>query len=161
VVLCDNEHGGYGHPDHIKLHQATVQAFSAAADPHCYVEAGPPHPAERLYFTAFAPGVLKWAARLMPLVGRDPHRFGRNADIDLLEVVSWETPVHTRIDVRRYLDTKMQASACHRSQAGPSESFRGWPKFAVRRMFGFESFIQGYPAPRSGTGVGSDLFTST
>ena len=25
VVICDNEFGGYGHPDHIKLHQATVQ----------------------------------------------------------------------------------------------------------------------------------------
>jgi mycothiol S-conjugate amidase len=160
VILCDNEHGGYGHPDHIKLHQATVQAFSAAADPRLYASAGPPHAAERLFFTAFTPGLLKWLVRLMPLVGRNPHRFGRNADIDLVEILKWETPVHVRVDVRRYLDTKSRASACHRSQAGPTESFRGIPGFVTRRMFGYETFIQGYPAPNPGAGIGQDLFAA-
>ena len=27
VIICDNQFGGYGHPDHIKLHQATLAAF--------------------------------------------------------------------------------------------------------------------------------------
>jgi LmbE family N-acetylglucosaminyl deacetylase len=160
VIICDNEYGGYGHPDHIKLHQATVQAFTAAADPQLYDSAGPPHAAERLYFTAFTPGLLKWLVRIMPLLGRDPHRFGRNADIDLVEILKWETPVHVRIDVRPYLDTKARASACHRSQAGPAESFRGLPGFFVRRMFRYETFIQGYPAPAPGAGVGHELFAS-
>jgi len=160
VILCDNEFGGYGHPDHIKLHQATVQAFTAAADPLLYPEAGPPHAAEHLYFTAFTPGLLKWLVRLMPLVGRNPRRFGRNADIDLLEILKWETPIHVRVDVRRYLDTKSRASACHRSQAGPSESFRWVPGFVTRRMFGYETFIQGYPAPVTGARLGNDLFAS-
>jgi mycothiol S-conjugate amidase len=160
VILCDNEFGGYGHPDHIKLHQATVRAFTAAADPRLYSSAGSPHAAERLYFTAFTPGLLKWLVRFMPLVGRDPRRFGRNADIDLLEILKWETPVHIRIDVRSYLDTKLRASACHRSQAGPTESVRGLPRFVVRRMFGAETFIQGYPVPIAGAGIGHDLFAS-
>lgn len=160
VILCDNEHGGYGHPDHIKLHQATVQAFTAAADPQLYSAAGPPHAAERLYFTAFTPGLLKWLVRIMPLLGRNPRRFGRNEDIDLVEILKWETPVHVRVDVRAYLDTKSMASACHRSQAGPSESFRWLPGFAARRMFGHETFIQGYPTPAPGARVGHDLFAS-
>jgi len=160
VILCDNEYGGYGHPDHIKLHQATVQAFSAAADPRLYPATGPAHAAERLYYTAFTPGLLKWLVRFMPLVGRNPHRFGRNADIDLVEILKWETPIHVRIDVRHYLDTKSRASACHRSQAGPSESFRGLPGFVVRKMFGYETFIQGYPAPVAGGRIGKDLFAS-
>jgi mycothiol S-conjugate amidase len=160
VILCDNEFGAYGHPDHIKLHQATVQAFTAAANPQLYPAAGLPHAAERLYFTAFTPGLLKWLVRLMPLVGRNPRRFGRNADIDLLEILKWETPIHVRIDVRRYLDTKSRASACHRSQAGPTESFRGLPGFVVRRMFGYETFIQGYPVPVAGASIGKDFFAS-
>ena len=53
VIICDNQFGGYGHPDHIKLHQATLAAFDAAADPACYPDAGPPHRAERLYHPAF------------------------------------------------------------------------------------------------------------
>jgi LmbE family N-acetylglucosaminyl deacetylase len=160
VILCDNEYGGYGHPDHIKLHQATVQAFTAAADPTLYSADGPPHAAERLYFTAFSPGLLKWLVRLMPLVGRNPRRFGRNSDIDLLEIVKWETPIHVRIDVRRYLDTKARASACHESQAGPTQSFRGLPGFVMRRMFGQETFIQGYPEPGAGARIGKDFFAS-
>jgi mycothiol S-conjugate amidase len=72
VVICDNEFGGYGHPDHIKLHEATVQAFSAAADPASYPETGTPFQPQRLYFTAFTPGLIKLAVRLMPILGRDP-----------------------------------------------------------------------------------------
>jgi LmbE family N-acetylglucosaminyl deacetylase len=158
VVLCDNEHGGYGHPDHIKLHQATVRAFAAAGDPELYKAAGPPHAPEHLYFTAFTPGLLKWLVRFMPLVGRDPRHFGRNSDIDLLQIMQWETPANARIDVRHYLDTKMRASACHHSQAGPTESFGGLPGFILRRVFGTETFVQGYPVPKDGASGCADLF---
>ena len=36
VVICDNPFGGYGHPDHIKLNNATIEAFQAAGDPDQY-----------------------------------------------------------------------------------------------------------------------------
>ena len=158
VVICDNEFGGYGHPDHIKLHQATVAAFAAAADPARFPEAGLPHQPERLYFTAFSMGLLKVVVRLMPLFGRDPRKFGRNGDIDLTQMVSWETPVHARIDVRAYYDVKQRASACHRSQGGPGEAFRWLPGFVVRRMFGFETFQQGNPPPQPSAALRRDLF---
>ena len=140
VIVCDNQFGGYGHPDHIKMHQATVRAFRAAGDRAQYPDAGPAFQPQRLYFTAFTPGLLKLAVRMMPLVGRDPHKFGRNHDIDLAQIVRWETPVHARLDVRPYLETKNRASACHRSQGGPRESFRGIPRFVIRRLMGFETF---------------------
>ncbi len=158
VVICDNQFGGYGHPDHIKLHGATVQAFAAAADPARYPEAGPPHQADRLYFTAFNPGVLKWIVRLMPLVGRDPHKFGRNGDIDLTQIVGWETPVHARIDVRAYYTIKQRASACHRSQGGPAQAFSWLPRFLIQQMFGWETFQQGVPPPQGGAKHVTDLF---
>jgi LmbE family N-acetylglucosaminyl deacetylase len=158
VIICDNEHGGYGHPDHIKLHNATVEAFRLAADPAAYPEAGEPWTPQRLFFTAFTPGLLKLAVRLMPLLGRDPHRFGRNRDIDLVQVISRETPVHGRVDVRPHLETKFRASACHASQGGPREAFRWLLDFVVRQMMGFETFQQGYPSPRPGAPIVRDLF---
>jgi LmbE family N-acetylglucosaminyl deacetylase len=158
VIICDNEFGGYGHPDHIKLHEATVEAFHAAADPARYLEAGPPWAPRRLFFTAFTPGLLKLLVRLMPLLGRDPHKFGRNKDIDLVQVVSWETPVHARLDVRPYLAVKSAASACHASQGGPQQSFRGLPGIVVRRLLGFETFQQGYPPPPTHAALARDLF---
>lgn len=157
VIICDNQFGGYGHPDHIKLHQATMQAFYAAADRTRYPEAGEPHQALALYHPAFGFGWFKLLVRLMPLARRDPRKFGKNGDIDLTEVVQWETPVHARIDVRQYFDVKVAAGICHKSQGGPTEMTRWLPGWLVRRMFAFEGFTWAIPAPRSGKMV-NDLF---
>jgi LmbE family N-acetylglucosaminyl deacetylase len=158
VVICDNQFGGYGHPDHIKLHQATVQAFQLAGDTTYYPEVGSPWQPQRLYFTAFSPGLLKLLVRLMPLAGKNPHKFGRNQDIDLVQIVSWETPIHARVDVRPYLAVKDQASACHESQGGGQNSFRWIPQFIQRRYWGSETFTRGVPAPEPGAAVERDLF---
>jgi len=131
-------------------------AFEAAADPAKYPEAGPPHRVEAVYHPAFTAGLLKVIVRLMPLFGRDPRRFGRNHDIDLLQVISWEAPAHVRIDISRYLEVKQRASACHRSQARPGGMFRWLPGFIARRMNGAESLTQAIPAP--GRRVRHDLF---
>lgn len=158
VIICDNEFGGYGHPDHIKLHQATMQAFYAAADGAQYPEAGAPHQPQRLYHPAFGFKLAKLMVQLMPITGRDPHKFGRNGDIDLTEVLQWETPVHARIDISPYLDIKMAASACHRSQGGPMEMARKLPGWFARRIYGQEAFTQAIPEPGGGTRSVRDLF---
>jgi LmbE family N-acetylglucosaminyl deacetylase len=38
VVTTYNEFGGYGHPDHIRVHDVTVRAFPRAGDPAWYPE---------------------------------------------------------------------------------------------------------------------------
>src|SRR5205085_11694019 len=38
VVLTFGSYGGYGHPDHIAIHRATLAAFTAAGDPARYAE---------------------------------------------------------------------------------------------------------------------------
>jgi len=158
VILCDNRYGGYGHPDHVKLHQATMRAFYAAADGTQHPEAGSPHQAERLYHPAFGFKMVRLLVRLMPVAGRNPHKFGRNGDIDLAEIVKWETPVHARIDVSRYLGVKMAASACHRSQGSPMEMARKMPGWLARRLYGSEGFTQAIPEPSERARIVRDLF---
>ena len=158
VIMCDNQYGGYGHPDHIKLHDATLLAFSAAADPAQYPDAGPAHQAQRLYHPAFGFGVFKWLVRIAPLAGRDPKKFGRNGDIDLTEVLHWELPAHARIDVGKYLHVKEAAGACHRSQGGPMQMVRRLPAWLRRRIFKYEGFTQAIPAPVPGAKKARDLF---
>src|ERR1700760_1984207 len=54
VILTYDENGGYPHPDHIKTHQVTVEAFEAAADPDRYPEAGEARqPLKLYYFVSF------------------------------------------------------------------------------------------------------------
>ncbi|MCB0252791.1 MAG: PIG-L family deacetylase [Anaerolineae bacterium] len=159
VVICDNQYGGYGHPDHIKLHQATVAAFRAAGDPSQYPGDDAPFQPQRLFFTAFSAGIFKFLVRLLPLLRQDPRRFGRNHDIDLVEIMTWETPVHARVDVRRYLSVKDAASACHASQGGGNGGpFRIIPGFLRKRWFGHETFMQGVPEPRPSASMITDLF---
>src|SRR5258708_7008143 len=49
VILGYDENGGYPHPDHVKCHQVTVEAFEAAADPDPYPHRGEPQQPPKLY----------------------------------------------------------------------------------------------------------------
>ena len=51
VVITFEPFGGYGHPDHIAIHNHTVAAFKIAADPGEYQGLGEPWQAERLFYT--------------------------------------------------------------------------------------------------------------
>src|SRR4029079_3421555 len=53
VLVSYNEHGGYGHPDHIMAHAITVAAFDAAGDPTRYPDAGAPWTPLKLYYIGF------------------------------------------------------------------------------------------------------------
>jgi LmbE family N-acetylglucosaminyl deacetylase len=158
VIMCDNQYGGYGHPDHIKLHDATVIAFRAAGDPAQYPDLGPAWQAQRLYHPAFGFGIFKWLVRMAPIAGRDPKKFGRNGDIDLTEVLQWELPRHARVDVSKYLHIKEAASACHRSQGGPMRMVERLPGWLRRRIFRYEGFTQAIPEPVPGAKKATDLF---
>ena len=52
VMLTYDEEGGYPHPDHIKCHQVSVEAFEAAADPDRYPGTGDPWQPLKLYYFA-------------------------------------------------------------------------------------------------------------
>ncbi|HEY2575467.1 MAG TPA: mycothiol conjugate amidase Mca, partial [Streptosporangiaceae bacterium] len=54
VMLTYDENGGYPHPDHIKCHEVSVEAFEAAADPDRYPGTGEPwQPLKLYYFASF------------------------------------------------------------------------------------------------------------
>jgi LmbE family N-acetylglucosaminyl deacetylase len=149
VVVTFDPIGGYRHPDHIAVHQATVQAFHMAGDPLACPGEFPPYQPEKLYFSSFPRTVMKWAVRLMPLFGKDPRRFGANQDIDLLPLSQVDFPVHARIDYREVQAEKEAASACHASQSsmGPTTGPLGW----VRRLAGqVELYTRAYPPPQPG-----------
>jgi mycothiol S-conjugate amidase len=50
VMLTYDENGGYPHPDHIKTHEVSVEAFEAAGDPARYPDAGQAWQPLKLYY---------------------------------------------------------------------------------------------------------------
>ena len=130
VIITDDPIGGYKHPDHIAIHKITVRAFSLAGDPEFRdgvpgQDELPPYQPQKLYYRIFPRGFLRYAVRLLPLLGQDPRKFGRNGDIDLLSLVQeGEFPVHASIEYNEVADKRQAASACHASQLGD----RGMPR---------------------------------
>ncbi len=157
VVITFDPIGGYRHPDHIAIQQATVAAFAAASDPARFPEAGPPHRAQRLYFHTFSRSFLRAVVAVMPLLGRDPARFGRNHDVDLAALAKITFPIHARIDCLPVAQRRAIASGCHASQGEGSQLMRGSLGALFRLLGGHETFMQAEPQPEPGYRV-SDLF---
>lgn len=149
VILTFDPLGGYMHPDHIAVQQATLRAFELASDGRLNSNL-PPYQPERLYYHVFPKGFLRFGVRLLSLFGHDPRKFGRNQDIDLLEVVNrGDFPVHASIDVSQVQSAREQASACHASQLGgmPLVGRLNW----ILRWFNRrEYFMRALPVPDEG-----------
>jgi LmbE family N-acetylglucosaminyl deacetylase len=156
IVLTFDPIGGYRHPDHIHIHNATVLAFEKSADPAFHPEAGAPFQPLKLYFHTFPRGFLKFIVRMMPLFGRDPRKFGRNGDIDMKSIAEVNFPTHTRIDIGPVQQLKAAASACHASQGGIG--MRTGIMGLFIKLFGeHEEYMQAYPLIQSGWKVKKDL----
>jgi LmbE family N-acetylglucosaminyl deacetylase len=155
VILTFDPQGGYHHPDHIAVHRATVEAFSAAGDPNRYSNGLPPFRPQKLYYHVFSHRYLRLLVLMLPIFGIDPHRWGRNADIDLVEITSRSYPIHARIDIRSVSEIKSKAAACHKSQSGPPTSrFLSW---LTRLTAGHETFMRAHPSAYEGL-LERDLF---
>lgn len=149
VVVTFDPIGGYKHPDHIAIHRATTRAFHLAGDPG-YVSDLPPYQPQRLYYSVFPKRFMRLALRLMPLFRMDPHRIGRNADIDLVSIVEeGNFPVHARIDIHSVSEQKEAASACHSSQLDGGPIRRGPLGWLLRWMWQDEQFMRAYPPPEA------------
>lgn len=175
VVLTFDPIGGYRHPDHIAIHNATLRAFEQAANPDFASGSSPARPAcpgrqargqsrgvyapQRLYFHTMPRGFIKLAVRLLRFFGKDPSHWGRNGDIDLASLAEVDFPTHARIDIRSVLEKKARASDCHSSQGG-GQMRRGLSGKILRLFSGSETFMRAYPPVEKGEKVERDLFTS-
>ena len=159
VVVTFDPIGGYRHPDHIAIQQATVEAFTLAGDVGFADPKGlPPFQPEKLYFHTINRTFLRIVVWVLRLIGKDPHRFGRNQDIDLVSIAEVDFPTHAKIDYSSVKDIRKAATACHASQGGADmdKGFRG----LVTRLFGGhnDTFMQAYPQPEARQRVRRDLF---
>ncbi|MCB0907730.1 MAG: PIG-L family deacetylase [Nocardioidaceae bacterium] len=102
VVTGYDEHGGYGHPDHLAVHRVARKAQSLAASRPLLLEAT----VDRTWLVRLF-RVLRPVARLMP---------GLTIPGD--DVYAARDTIDRRVDVAAQLDAKRSALAAHRSQAG-------------------------------------------
>jgi LmbE family N-acetylglucosaminyl deacetylase len=109
-----------------------------------------------LYYSTLPKTFIKWGVRFLRLTGQNPSGFGRNKDIDLVKIASWDLPVTARIDIRAVAEIKREASACHASQQMPQQSQSLFQRLFFRRQTA-ESFTQAYPAFPAKGRISTDL----
>jgi LmbE family N-acetylglucosaminyl deacetylase len=145
VLTIYDDHGGYGHPDHIQVHRVGARAGEIAG-------------VERVFETtmnrdqiremlALAGPALEEAGAERPKVPEDD-TFGSPAAI-----------ITHAIDVSAHLDRKLEAMRAHASQIGPDSFFLNLPPEAFAAAFGTEWFIaHGAPPRADGAEFATDLF---
>lgn len=155
VVITFDPVGGYYHPDHIRIHEATVLAFERVRQELATTD---PRALSRLYYHTMPKSSVKFAIFWMRLQGKDPRKVGRNGDIDLVQIASQSFPVHIKINYRPVLKQREEAAACHASQGGGQKPF-GLSAWLIR-LFSrpIDRFMQAYPEPAPNQRVKNDLF---
>lgn len=156
VLITFDPYGGYGHPDHIFIHQAVHNAFKKASDPSYRGNGEEPHQVQKFYYYTISKTIMKWMVWIMPLIGMDPTKYGQNGDINLREISKAVYPIHAKINYSSVKEIRSEASFCYVSQGGKDQNkgaaglLRGW-------SLSTEVFTREYPAPVTGY-VEKDLF---
>ena len=137
VVVTYDGNGGYGHPDHIQAHRATLLAVEAAHLSPLFKDAGESWRVEKLYYTAFPRREMKRIVEMAKQAGMDPPFGDQNPD-----EMAFLTPdefVTTTIDCASVIGRKRDALRAHRSQISED-----WPQLTlpddVMRQFADEFF---------------------
>lgn len=149
VVITFDPIGGYRHPDHIAIHNATVLAFERAGEAELSPDGLPAFQPRKLYYHTLPRRFLRLAVRIMPLFGKDPRRWGRNGDIDLASLANVDFPVHAVVDYKPVMERKVEASECHASQGG-SAMVRGLMGWMLRLGGSKETYTRAYPPAEPG-----------
>jgi len=137
AVVSDDEHGTYGHPDHIKAHHVTIRAVALAADPSADVP-GEPWSVPHRWVHTVSRSRLE-AAHAALLAAGLPSPFGED---DAPEPFGAEDAlVARRVDVSAHVATKLAAMRAHASQIGADSFFMNVPDDLVDGFLGVEEFI--------------------
>ena len=150
VVITFNTYGAYGHPDHIKINQATLAAFKL-------LQSEPEHP-QKLYYTSIRKTSLRVRLAMMRLQGQDPRKSGKNADVDLVAAYEAIDPVTTNVTTRKYLEVAWTAITCYASQIEIPPWTRRFRRIIGPFVIGQTGLYRVVPAHESGARIEHDLF---
>ena len=131
VVVGYDWHGGYGHPDHVKVHHLVHRGAKLAQASPRVLESTMNRDAMRRMFEA---------ARVAGLGGADWDPDGPMDDGNPLGTP--EAEIHLQVDVTDYLEHRRAALAAHASQATDVGAFLGMPDEVFAHMFGTEHYIE-------------------
>lgn len=158
VVVGYDEHGGYGHPDHVQAHRVTMRAVEAAADPAYRPDLGTPHAVAKVYWTCVPVSVLQ---RGMDALAAADAGYDGVTDAREIPFAAEDADVACEVDGSAFRAQKTAAMLAHATQLTLDGDF-----FALSNNLGQEvlvteyyQLVRGERGPGAGEhGWESDLF---
>ena len=140
VLLTYDENGGYPHPDHIRCHEISMEAYRAAADPARYPDAGEPWQIAKVYYDRIF-NLERMDALYRALQESEPE----SPRLEPLQAArdrlsGYPKLATTHVPVGDFLETRDAALRAHESQVAPDSGFFFWPHDLVRRAWPYEDF---------------------
>ena len=159
VLVTFDPQGGYGHPDHVVIHQVTREAFGAAGDATMYPEqlngGLEPHQPSRLYYFVFPRSAAQAFREALIEAGIESDF----RDMDPETLGTPDEDITTVVDVAGYADQKERAALCHRTQVQGEEPFAWIPEALRVRFLSYEYLVRAQPPFTPGRDVmEEDLF---
>ncbi len=137
VVLGYDAHEFYPHPDHLKVHELTMQIVDAAADEERYQHSGSPWQVKKLYAPIFTPSRISTLHEAMlDQTGASPFA-GWMERIDQLPQPDRNT---MRFDVKGFVDQGRDALRAHQTQVDPEGFWFEVPTDLVESVYPWEDF---------------------
>ncbi|HEY4927866.1 MAG TPA: PIG-L family deacetylase [Acidimicrobiales bacterium] len=136
VVVIYDEHGGYGHPDHVQVHRVGMAAADRAGTPVVYM--------------------ATMDRGFMLELRRQAAESEAGPDDNLEDADTMGEPserITTELDVTPWVATKRAAMRAHASQIGEDSFFLSMPDDLFESVWGQEWFIRVRPEPE-GLGAG-------
>ncbi len=152
VVMTFAGDGGYGHPDHIAISQATTAAVMAACDAGALADGGPPHAVSKLYWLAWTePQWRAYQAAFKELTS--------TVDGVVRRATPWpDWEITTELDARAHVGTAWRAVSCHVSQIEAYANLRELPASEQEAVWGWPSLYRVMSRVNGGRRRESDLF---
>ncbi len=140
VLVTYDEHGGYGHPDHVQVHTVGMRAAALAGTPV-------------VYLATVDRGFMENLRALMADSGWTPSEQNEEQMEGADTMGEPSERITTEVDVSAHLATKRAAMRAHASQIGEDSIFLSMPENIFSRVWGQEWYVRVRPAP-SGLGNG-------
>jgi mycothiol S-conjugate amidase len=137
VVLGYDDHEFYPHPDHLRIHDLTVQIATVAADPLRFPDAGDPWTVSKVYAPVFTSERIRALHQAMlDYTGESPFA----GWLERLDGYADPERRTMRYDVTGYVDQGREALRAHRTQVDPDGFWFKVPTEVVESVYPWEDF---------------------
>ncbi len=156
VLITYNEFGFYGHPDHIRAHEAALAAVEAAKDSAYAPDLGEPHTVTKVYYNAIPVSLMREGMKLAAEFFEGEGEFISEEDVE--RIGTDDSLVTTAIEVSDFVKTKFYSLEAHRTQLGTTQVWFDIPDDVRNLMFATEFYVLAPSGTHSFTDRENDLF---